>query len=146
MKYIPDKNLYSAVMFALRMCPSLQDAIDQKIKIAADYYHVDHSDVLEIVQQELWERAINKAKEEDEWFTIYNTLAPRLLNTSYNNNFIFICPRCGARYSCNVHDDLKINKLYISQCKCGFADEYQRKYVRKDYFDIIQEEIKNEES
>ena len=138
MKYIPDKNLYSAVMFALRMCPSLHNAYDSKIKVAADYYHVDYSDVLTIVKQELWKRAISEAKEKDDgWFTIYNPHAMDLLGTGLCNNFVLICPKCGAHYACGSNDLIKLDKLFVSQCDCGFVDMYQRKIARKTYFDTI---------
>ena len=122
-------------MFALRMCPNLQCANDAKIKVAADYYHIDQYKMLEIVRQELWERAINEAKDrKTEWLTIFNPNAMRLLNTSYGQNYVFICPQCGEHYACNINDDVKVNKLFISQCKCGFADEFQRKCVRKELY------------
>ena len=138
MKYIPDKSLYSAVMFALKMCPSLRGAYDSKIKVAANYYHVDYTDVLTIVKKELWERAISEAKEKDDgWLTIYNPHAMDLLGTGFFNNFVLICPKCGAHYACNSNDLIKLDKLFVSQCKCGFVDMYQRKYARKTYFDTI---------
>lgn len=134
MKYIPDKKLYSAVMFALRMCPSLDCAYDSKVKKAAEYYHVNYSDVLPIVRRELWDRAISEAKKCSEWFTIFNPYAHDLLNTGWGNDYVFICPQCGTHYSCNVHDDRKTDKLYLSQCGCGFTDTFQRNVVRKDIF------------
>ena len=135
MKYIPDKKLYSAVMFALKMCPNLQCANDAKIKVAADYYHVDQYEVLEIVRQELWERAADEAKAEpDRWMTIYNPTATCLLNTGFGNDFVLICPRCGEHYACNSNDYFKLDKLFVSRCKCGFADEFQRKCVRKELY------------
>ena len=135
MKYIPDKKLYSAVMFALKMCPNLQCANDAKIKVAADYYHVDQSSVLEIVRRELWERAADEAKAEpDRWMTIYNPTATCLLNTGFGNDFVLICPRCGEHYACNSNDYFKLDKLFVSRCKCGFADEFQRKCVRKELY------------
>jgi hypothetical protein len=141
MKYIPDKNLYSAVMFALRMCPSLQYAYDSKIKVAADYYHVNQLDVLAIVKQELWERAIKEAKEKGpEWYTIYNPHAMRLLGIGFGNDYVFICPQCGAHYSCNINDYFKIDKIFVSQCKCGFTDNYQRIHVRNNVFKRLYKE------
>ena len=138
MEYIQDKNLYSAVMFALKMCVSLQHAFDYKINIAANYYHVSRSDVLRIVQKELWERARNDAKKNgDSWYTIFNHEASDLLNTGPGNDYVFICPKCGRHFACNVHEDRKIDKIFVSQCQCGFTDEYQRKIVRKDYFNHI---------
>lgn len=128
-------------MFTLRMCPSLQAADDSKIKVAADYYHVNRSDVLTIVKQELWERAINEAKKERfNWLTIFNPSASDLLGTGWGNDYVFICPQCGSHYACNVHDDAKIDRLYISQCKCGFIDKFQREHVRKDIFNRIYKE------
>lgn len=136
MKYIPDKNLYSAVMFALRMCLSLQCASDSKIKVAADYYQVDRDEVLQIVREELWERARNEAKKNrDEWFTIFNPNAAELLNTGLGKDYVFICPHCGAHYSANVHSPI-LDEIYVSQCKCGFVDNYQRKIIRNDVFKI----------
>lgn len=141
MKYIRDKNLYSAVMFALRMCPNLHNAHDSKIKVAANYYHVDHSDVLAIVKQELWERAIKEAKEKGpEWYTVFNPDAIKLLGTGLGNDYVFICPQCGAHYSCNIHDDFKIDKIFVSQCKCGFTDNYQRTCVRNSVFKRLYKE------
>ena len=141
MKYIPDKNLYSAVMFALRMCPSLQIAWDSKIKVAADYYHVNQSDVLAIVKQELWKRAIKEAKEKsDEWFSIYNPHAMDLLGTGFGNNYVLICPQCGAHYACNANDLIKLDRLYVSQCECGFADNYQRRHIRYETFKRLYKE------
>ena len=135
MKYIPDKKLYAAVMFALKMCPNLQCANDAKIKVAADYYHVDQYEVLEIVRQELWERAADEAKAKpDEWMSIYNPTAMRLLNTGFGNDFVLICPQCGEHYACNSNDYFKLDKLFVSRCKCGFADEFQRKCVRKKLY------------
>ena len=139
MKYIPDKNLYSAVMFALKMCPSLHNAYDSDIKVAANYYHVDYSDVLTIVKQELWKRAISEAKEKDDgWLTIYNPHAMDLLGTGFLNNYVLICPHCGAHYSTNVNS-WKLDQLFVSQCKCGFADNYQRK-IRNDVFKRLYKE------
>ena len=141
MKYIPNKNLYSAVMFALRMCPSLRDAWDPKIKVAANYYHVERSDVLAIVKQELWERAISEAKEKgDEWFTIYNPHAMDLLGTGWGNNFVFICPQCGEHYACNIDDLIKLDRIFVSQCKCGFTDDFQRTRVRNNVFKRLYKE------
>lgn len=140
MKYIPDKKLYSAVMFALKMCPSLNSADDSKISVASDYYHVNKSDVLEIVKQELWSRAIDEAKKEkDSWTIIFNPSATDLLGMGIFNDWVFVCPECGARYAFNVHDDYVIDKMYVSQCKCGFADKFQRECVRKDLFIRLQE-------
>lgn len=129
MKYIPDKTLYSAVMLALNMCPSLRLAKDSKIKVAANYYHVDYADVLAIVREELWNRAIKEAKQTpSEWYTILNGSANDLLGVGYFNDYIFICPHCGRHYSCNINDNYKINKIFTSQCICGFADEWQKEY------------------
>ena len=141
MKYIPDKNLYSAVMFALKMCPDLFNAYDSKIKVAEDYYHVDQSDVLAIVKQELWDRTIKKAREEGkEWFTIYNPHAMELLGTGLGNNYVLVCPQCGAHYACNANDLIRLDRLFVSQCKCGFTDEFQRKHVRKETFKRLYKE------
>jgi hypothetical protein len=141
MKYIRDKNLYSAVMFALRMCQSLHNAHDSKITVAANYYHVDSSAVLETVKQELWERAIKEAKEKaSEWYTVYNPDAPKLLGTGLGNDYVFICPKCGAHYSCNIHDDFKIDKIFVSQCSCGFTDNFQRTCVRDKVFKRLYKE------
>ncbi len=139
--YIPDKNLYSAVMFALKMSPDLQMSFDRHIHIAANYYHVDYADVLSIVRKELWTRELNIAKKtKGNWHTIYNHVAPDLLNTGPGNNYIFICPRCGKHYSCNADDYLRIHKIYTSKCSCGFEDEYQQKFIRKDFFDHTHKE------
>lgn len=141
MKYIPDKRLYSAVMFALRMCPSLQDAFDSKIAVAADYYQVAHDEVLKIVRQELWGRARKEAKENPHaWFTIYNPQAPQLLNTGLGNNYVLVCPKCGEHYACNANDIFKLDRLFVSPCKCGFVDNYQREYIRKSIFEKLYKE------
>jgi hypothetical protein len=141
MKYIPDKKLYSAVMFALRMGPSLQRAFDSNIKVAADYYQVDHDEVLQIVREELWERARSEAKKNSgEWLTVYNPHAIQLLNTDPYNNYVLICPHCGAHYSANINS-WELEQLYVSQCKCGFVDNYQRK-IRNDVFKRLYKEDK----
>ena len=141
MKYIPDKKLYSAVMFALRMGPSLQSAFDSNIKVAADYYQVDHDEVLQIVREVLWERARDEAKKNrDEWLTIFNPYAPKLLNTGLGKDYVLICPHCGAHYSANVHSPI-LDEIYVSQCKCGFVDNYQRK-IRNDVFKRLYKEDK----
>ena len=143
MEYIPDKNLYFAVMFALKMLKTLQSADDRKIDIAANYYHVNRNDVLKIVRSELWRRERNKAKENaNSWHTIYSPRAPELLNTGFGQNFIFICPHCGAHYACNVNDGYKSDKLYTQQCSCGFIDNGQRKFIRKYFFErFMQKEV-----
>ena len=138
MEYIPDKALYSAVRFALKMCPTLQCSWDSKISVAANYYNVNRDDVFRIVKDELWKRARYCAKEDgDNWYTVYNPQAPNLLGTGLRQDFVFICPHCGANYACNVHDDYSVNKLYVSQCRCGFIDKDQRKHIRKDFFNRI---------
>ena len=140
MRYIPDKGLYSAVMFALKMCPKLQSADDSKVKIAANYYHVNYSDVLTIVREELWDRAIDEAKKnKDEWLSIYSPRAPRLLDTGFGNDYVLICPQCGAHYAFNVNSG-RLNRFYVSQCKCGFTDKCQREIVRKDVYKAMQKE------
>lgn len=137
MKYIPDKKLYSAVMFALSMCPDLRIAKDKKIRIAADYYHVNYADVLAIVKDELWGRETKEASKNSGWYTILNYDAYDLLGTGFGNNYILICPKCGRHYSCCVDDLYRMNVLFVSRCKCGFVDEYQRKIVRKYFFEQI---------
>lgn len=140
MEYIPDKKLYSAVMFALKMSPCLQGSRDRDVETAANYYHVKYKDVLTIVRKELWERAINEAKKEsDRWYNVYNPDAPELLGT---DNYVFICPRCGRHFACDIHDDSKLNMLYISQCVCGFADDNQRKFTRRWLFEQVSEKEK----
>ena len=124
-------------MFALSMCPDLQNARDKKIRIAADYYHVNYADVLAIVKDELWERAIKAASNDSGWHTILNNDAYDLLGTEFGSNYILICPKCGRHYSCYVDDLHRVNMLFVSRCKCGFVDEYQRKIVRKDFFEQI---------
>ena len=66
----------------------------------------------------------------------------RLLNTGFGNDFVLICPQCGGHYACNSNDYFKLDKLFVSRCKCGFADEFQRKYVRKNCINTIQKEKK----
>jgi len=136
MRYIPNKALYSAVMFALKMCPDLKCARDSKIGIAANYYHVDYADVLKIVREELWDKETQTAIANggDSWHTIFNPDAHDILNTGWGNDFVFICPRCGRHYSCNINDYSASNKIFVSECLCGFSDEFQRKYVRKEIY------------
>ena len=137
MEYIPDKKLYSAVMFALKMCPELMGARDKKIRIAADYYHVEYEDVLKIVRRELWDRARKEAKQKgNHWLSILNHEARDLLDTGWGNDFVLICPHCGRHFACNVNNLYKVDTLFVSQCQCGFADRYQRK-IRKEIFDYI---------
>ena len=137
MEYIPDKNLYSAVMFALSMCPSLQSARDDKINIAANYYRVNRADVLKIVSKELWSRAIKEAaKDDSQWYTIFNYHAPALLNVGIGRNYVLICPRCGKYFAANV-DSVELDRLFVSQCPCGFVDEGQRNVTRKEYFEYL---------
>lgn len=138
MEYIPDKRLYSAVMFALKMCPTLVTAKDSKITVAANYYQVDYADVLRIVRDELWKAEKNEAKKDTKhWHTIFNPQAYDILGMGWGQDYIFICPHCGKCYSCNVHDDSTLNRLYISRCICGFFDEYQRKFTRKDCYERL---------
>ena len=137
MEYIPDISLYCAVMFFLKMCPSLEQAYDRKVNIAAKYYHVSPDDVFTIVQKELWKRKMDEIKGTDRWCTIYHHGASRLLKNSAS--YVFICPRCGRRFSCCIDDDVEISKLYLQRCSCGFVDKEQREFVRKDFYEYLKQ-------
>ena len=136
MEYIPDKSLYSAVMFFLKMCPSLNRAYDYKVDIAANFYHVSSDDVLAIVRKELWEREIDKIKGEDEWHSIYHPSGSRILNIPFNS-LVLVCPQCGRRFSCDSNNYSACDKLYTQRCACGFADKNQRNFIRKDAYERL---------
>lgn len=136
MQYIKDKNLYKAVMFYFSMCGhDLQGANDSKITVAANYYKVDHDEVLKIVKNELWNRAKKEACQENGWYTVYNPHAPELLGTGFGNDFVWICPNCNHVQAANVHDDFRGDRIFVSSCPaCGWFDRDQRYVTRKEFY------------
>lgn len=142
MKYIADKQLYKAVMFALDMCGhSLQTALDEKISIAANYYKVDENDVFRYVKDELWNIERAKAKQNSEsWHTIYNPQGMKLLGFGFGKDYVFICPQCGHACAMNVHDDYISDRLFVSPCPvCGFVDKGQRQHTRRELFEYLKQ-------
>lgn len=128
MKYIPDKNLYKSVMFALDMCMHrLQFANDEKIYVASTYYHVDSDLVFGYVKEELWRlEYLEASKRPNEWHTIYNPYASKLIGEHGGNTFIFICPKCHHLQSTSINYDYQIDRIFTSPCPaCGFVDEWQ---------------------
>lgn len=132
MKYIPDKNLYKAVMFALEMCGHrLLFANDDKIKVASSYYKVDSELVFGYVKDELWRLEYQEISERPfEWHTIYNPYAWRLIGSEFGGDeFIFICPKCHQKQSCYINSISQIDRIFTSPCpSCGFVDEWQVKH------------------
>lgn len=142
MKYIPDKQLYKAVMFALEMCGhSLQYARDKKIKVAANYYGVDENDVFRYVKDELWQLERKQAqKDKSRWHTVFNPHGLKLLGFGFAKDYVFICPQCGYSCATNVHDDFGIDRLFLAACPaCGFTDKWQRQYTRKSLFERLKQ-------
>lgn len=139
MKWIPDKQLFKAVMFALEMCNhDLSWARDDKINVAANYYNVNAGEVFDIVKEELWRlkrEEIYKGKR-DSFETIFNPYAIKLLGTGFGNDFVYICPKCFHVQACNVHDDFRADLISVKPCPmCGFIDEGQRNVTRKEFFE-----------
>lgn len=134
MKYIPDKQLYKAVMFALKMCPDLNHALDSKVKLAADYYKVNGDDVFKFVKDELWRRKIAELSD-GRWKTVWNPEANRLVGGF--GDFVIVCPVCGSQQRAPVNS-FSVDKIFVSACpSCGFVDRFQRHQIRKDVFDLI---------
>lgn len=136
MEYIPDKQLYKAVMFALDMCR--YHATDQKIKIAADYYKVNEKDVFRYVRGELWKKEKTKAKEKrDVWHTVFNPWAIRLLGGPNFENYAFVCPKCGNVQYAHINS-FETDRIYVKPCpSCGFVDWIQRRTTRKDVYERL---------
>ena len=143
MKWISDKQLFKAVMFALDMCGhDLQTARDEKIDIAAKYYNVNKDEVFKIVREELWRLKRKKILEgkKDSFETIFNPHGIKLLGTGFGNDFIFICPKCFYVQACNVHDDYNCDLIFVRPCPiCGFTDDGQRNVTRKQIFEYAKE-------
>ena len=134
MRWIPNKDVYKAVMFALSMGYS-----DRKVNFASNYYHVNPDEVFPVVREEFWKRAKANITEFDRYHqvTLFHTDTQKLLGFS-GKFVVFICPKCqrfvGASDWSREYDD-----IILSECPCGFVDSYQRNFVRKEEFKLKQE-------
>lgn len=146
-KYIHDKTLYKAVMFALDMCNNdIRYAKDDKITVAANYYNVNRQNVLSIVRSELWTKAKEQAKCNNEWYTIFNPEAPEILDTGFGRDYVWICPNCEYVQSANVHDDYTGDLIFVSPCPCcGWIDKSQQ-ITRMDFINWLKRRKTNNDA
>ena len=134
MRWIPNKDVYKAVMFALSMGYS-----DRSVRTASNYYRVNPDEVFSVVREEFWKRARTNITELDRYHqvTLFHTDTQKLLGFS-GKFVVFICPKC-KRFVGASNWSHESADIILSECSCGFVDSYQRNFVRKEEFKRKQE-------